>query len=1020
MLTNLLKKIFGDKHSKLLKELTPIVEEINEIYSGLQNLSDDELRNKTVELKQKVNDETKSLREEIEELKAKLRSNELEENRREIYDELDKLNSELDDKYEEVLDEILPEAFAVVKDTCRRLVGKSWDAAGNKINWDMVPYDVQLIGGIVLHQGKIAEMATGEGKTLVATMPIYLNALTGRGVHVVTVNDYLAKRDSEWMGKIFEFHGLTVGCILTNMEPESRRTVYNYDITYGTNNEFGFDYLRDNMAVRTEDCVQRVHNFAIVDEVDSVLIDEARTPLIISGPVGNPDHKFYEMKPKVEYLFKKQAALVSSIVSEAEKQLNDPNGFDEEKVGIALLRSTRGFPKNKKLMKLLSEPSNKKLMQKTELEFLRENSKRMPEIDEELYFSIDERNNQIDLTEKGREELSYGSVEGKEYFVLPDLSQAIGKIDSDLSLTDEEKAQKRDEVYKVYGERSERIHTLNQLLKAYTLFEKDDEYVVTEDGKIAIVDEFTGRILPGRRYSDGLHQAIEAKENVKVERDTQTLATITLQNYFRLYKKIAGMTGTAETEEAEFFEIYKLEVAVIPTNKPIMRDDLEDAIYKTKREKYNAVLEKIKELRENNQPVLVGTTSVEVSETISRILKRQGIPHNVLNAKQHQREAEIVAFAGQPGAVTIATNMAGRGTDIKLGPGVVEKGGLYILGTERHESRRIDRQLRGRSGRQGDPGKSKFFISLEDDLMRLFGSDRIANIMNKMGIEEGEVIEHSLITKSVERAQRKVEENNFAIRKRLLEFDNVMNQQREVIYTRRRQALEGERLKSEIFEYLNDYITSVIEKYFDDADIEGMRQEFLQHLLIDIQIDSNTFENLGKSGLIEKVNEAAKEFYRRKENQLSSDLMARIERFAVLSVIDEKWKDHLREMDDLKEGINLRAYGQKDPLLEYKGEAFNLFVNLLDTIRNEIVSVCFKLFPTVIEETETKKTNNTNRLRTIKEDSENLSLTNSEGGQEAANRGKRQPIRVEEKVGRNEPCPCGSGKKYKNCHGKQV
>ncbi len=1020
MLTNLLKKLFGDKHTKLLKELTPIVEEINNIYVGLEKLTDDELKNKTVEFKQKINDATLDLREEIEELNNQLKSNELEENRHEIYDRLDTLNKDLDEKYNEILDELLPEAFAVVKDTCRRLVGKSWDAAGNKINWDMIPYDVQLIGGMVLHQGKIAEMATGEGKTLVATLPIYLNALTGRGVHIVTVNDYLAKRDSEWMGKIFEFHGLTVGCILTNMDPESRRVVYNYDITYGTNNEFGFDYLRDNMAVRKEDCVQRVHNYAIVDEVDSVLIDEARTPLIISGPVGNPDHKFYEMKPKVEYLFKKQASLVSSIVAEAEKQLNDSNGFNEEAVGIALLRSTRGFPKNKKLMKLLSEPSNKKLMQKTELEFLRENAKRMPEIDEELYFSIDEKNNQIDLTEKGRTELAHGSVEGKEYFVLPDLSQAIGKIDGDSNLTDEEKAIKREEVYKVYGERSERIHTLNQLLKAYTLFEKDDEYVVTEDGKIAIVDEFTGRILPGRRYSDGLHQAIEAKENVKVERDTQTLATITLQNYFRLYKKIAGMTGTAETEEAEFYEIYKLEVAVIPTNKPIMRADMEDAIYRTKREKYNAILEKIKELRENNQPVLVGTTSVEVSETISRILKSKGIPHNVLNAKQHQREAEVVAYAGQPGAVTIATNMAGRGTDIKLGPGVVEKGGLYILGTERHESRRIDRQLRGRSGRQGDPGKSKFFISLEDDLMRLFGSDRIANIMNKMGIEDGEVIEHSLITKSVERAQRKVEENNFAIRKRLLEFDNVMNQQREVIYTRRRQALEGERLKSEIFDYLNDFVTSIVENYFDDADIQGMRQEFLQHLLIDIQIDSNTFESLGKSGLIERVIEAAKEFYRRKENQLGSDLMARIERFAVLSVIDEKWKDHLREMDDLKEGINLRAYGQKDPLLEYKGEAFNLFVKLLDTIRNEIVSVCFKLFPTVVEETETKRTIQTSRIRTIKEDSDNLSLSDSEGGKIASNRGKQQPIRVEEKIGRNDPCPCGSGKKYKNCHGKQA
>ncbi|MFH0734599.1 MAG: preprotein translocase subunit SecA [bacterium] len=1020
MFTKILKNIFGDKHSKLLKELSPVVEEINEEYAKLANLTDEELKAKTIQLKEKIAEETKDLRDEIENLKNKLTLDNLEDDHRSITDRLDVLNNELDDRYEDVLDEILPIAFAVVKDTCRRLVGKSWDAAGYKINWDMIPYDVQLIGGIVLHQGKIAEMATGEGKTLVATLPIYLNALTGRGVHVVTVNDYLAKRDSEWMGKIFEFHGLTIGNILSSMDPEQRKISYNSDITYGTNNEFGFDYLRDNMAVRFEDCVQRVHNYTIVDEVDSVLIDEARTPLIISGPVGSPDHKFYEMKPKVDLIFKKQAQLVSSIVAEAERGLNEPGGIDEEKVGMALLRASRGFPKNNKLMKLFSEPSNKRLMQKTEMEYLRENAKRMPEVDEELYFAIDEKNHSIDLTEKGREELAFGSAEGKDYFVLPDLSLAIGNIDKDSSITDEQKALKRDELYKIYSERSDRIHTLNQLLRAYTLFEKDDEYVVTDDGKIAIVDEFTGRVLPGRRYSDGLHQAIEAKENVKVERDTQTLATITLQNYFRLYKKIAGMTGTAETEESEFFEIYKLEVAVIPTNKPINRDDAEDAIFKTKREKYNAVLEKIKELREKQQPILVGTTSVDVSETISRILKRQGIPHNVLNAKQHQREAEIVGFAGQPGAVTIATNMAGRGTDIKLGPGVVEKGGLFILGTERHESRRIDRQLRGRSGRQGDPGESKFYISLEDDLMRLFGSDRIANIMNKIGIQEGEVIEHSLITKSVERAQRKVEENNFAIRKRLLEFDNVMNQQREVIYTRRRQALEGERLRGEIFNYLRDYVTSVIEKYYDNVEIEAIRQELIQHLLIDINIDPVTFEKLGKIGLVEKIMEVGTDFYTRKENQLGSDLVARIERFAVLSVIDDKWKEHLREMDDLKEGINLRAYGQKDPLLEYKGEAFTLFIALLDSIRDEVVSLCFKFFPAAPEETMTKRTIHSSNIRTIKESSDSLSMNSSEGGNEAANRGKRQPVRVEEKTGRNEPCPCGSGKKYKNCHGKNA
>ncbi|MDP2039393.1 MAG: preprotein translocase subunit SecA, partial [Ignavibacteria bacterium] len=679
---------------------------------------------------------------------------------------------QLTDRYEEILTEILPEAFAVVKDTCRRLVGRSWDVAGTKTSWEMVPYDVQLIGGMVLHSGKIAEMATGEGKTLVATLPVYLNALTGRGVHLVTVNDYLAKRDSEWMGEVYKFHGLTIGCIINTMDPEERIKQYNCDITYGTNNEFGFDYLRDNMASAKEYCVQRGHNFAIVDEVDSVLVDEARTPLIISGPVDKAEHKFDEMKPRVERLFRKQANQVAGIVKEAETLLQSSDPKDREKAGVCLLRAFRGFPKNKSLMKLLSEAEYKKLLQTTELDFLRDNSKRMPEIDEELYYAIEERQNQIDLTEKGREELAVGSKEGKQFFVIPDLGLEISKIETDAAMQTEERIKRKDELYHLYSERSDVIHTINQLLKAYTLFEKDDEYVITEEGKIAIVDEFTGRVLPGRRYSDGLHQAIEAKENVHVERDTQTLATITLQNYFRLYRKLAGMTGTAETEEGEFYEIYKLEVVVIPTNRPITRDDEDDAIYKTKREKYNAIIEKIKALKEERRPVLVGTTSVEVSETLSRMLKRQGVQHNVLNAKQHQREAEVVAFAGQPGAVTIATNMAGRGTDIKLGAGVKDTGGLYILGTERHEARRIDRQLRGRSGRQGDPGTTKFYISLEDDLMRLFGSDRITNVMSKVGMEEGEAIEHSLITKSVERAQKKVEENNFAIRKRLLEYDN--------------------------------------------------------------------------------------------------------------------------------------------------------------------------------------------------------------------------------------------------------
>jgi len=1017
MFGSLLKKVFGDKNVRATKDLWPIVEQINTEYEKLKDLTDDQLRSKTAEFKQRLLNETEEIRKPLNELKAKLQDVNVPEDKHGIYDEIEELENQLTERYEEILDNLLPEAFAVIKDTCRRLLGKSWDAAGNKITWDMVPYDVQLMGGIVLHQGKIAEMATGEGKTLVATLPIYLNALTGRGVHLVTVNDYLAKRDSEWMGEIYKFHGLTVGCILNTMDSEERLRIYNSDITYGTNNEFGFDYLRDNMSSGKEFCVQRGHNYSIVDEVDSVLIDEARTPLIISGPVGSTEHKFDEMKPKVERLFRRQSNLVATIVKEAELLLQTNDSKDREKAGVALLRAFRGFPKNKALMKLLSEPEYKKLLQQTELDFLRENAKRMPEIDEELYFAIEEKQNQIDLTEKGREELAEGSVEGKEFFVLPDLGLEISKLEIDESISPEAKIRKKDELYHVYSERSDRIHTLNQLLKAYTLFEKDVEYVITEDGKIAIVDEFTGRVLPGRRYSDGLHQAIEAKESVKVERDTQTLATITLQNYFRLYKKLAGMTGTAETEEGEFFEIYKLEVLVVPTNRPVVRDDEDDAIYKTKREKYSAILEKVKELREQKRPVLVGTTSVEVSETISRMLKRQGIPHNVLNAKQHQHEAEIVAYAGQPGAVTIATNMAGRGTDIKLGAGVVEVGGLYILGTERHEARRIDRQLRGRSGRQGDPGTTKFYISLEDDLMRLFGSDRITNVMGRMGMEEGEAIQHPLITRSVERAQKKVEENNFAIRKRLLEYDNVMNQQREVIYARRRQALEGERLKSEVFEYLEEFVKNLVDQYYDDANIGKIHDELLQNLLVDFKIDPDHFQTLGKDGVSDKILEGAKEFYKRKEEMLESDLMARLERYAVLSVIDEKWKEHLREMDDLKEGIGLRAYGQKDPLLEYKSEAYNLFITLLDQIRDDVVTFCFKFWPQAPAEVQGRKSAPAQRIRTIKDTADNMGLRASSPEGEGDQRGKRQPVRAEVKIGRNDQCPCGSGKKYKNCHG---
>ncbi|MCK6605463.1 MAG: preprotein translocase subunit SecA [Ignavibacteriaceae bacterium] len=1016
MLKNLFKVVFGDKNTKAQKELWPVVNEINEIYQTLQNLTDDELRGKITSLRERLNEETRELREKIDEHNTRLKSDD-EKDMQKVYDELDEVQAELDEKYEELLDEILPEVFAIVKDTCRRLVGSQYTVMGHKVTWDMVPYDVQLMGGIVLHQGKIAEMATGEGKTLVATLPIFLNALTGRGVHLVTVNDYLAQRDAEWMGEIYKFHGLTVGVILTNMSPEKRRESYNSDIVYGTNNEFGFDYLRDNMASDSEYQVQRDHIYAIVDEVDSVLIDEARTPLIISGPVDDDNQKFDEMKPKIERLFKIQNDLVASILKQGEDMMkNAPSKDQMTEAGVHFFRAYRGLPKHSRLLKVMAEPEYRKLIQETELEYLREKGKNMHIIDDELFFVIDEKNNTIELTDKGREELARGAREDKTYFVLPDLGTEIHKFRNDSSLTDADRLKKEEELNREFAEKSDRLHTINQLLKAYALFQKDDEYVVTDDGKIAIVDEFTGRILPGRRYSDGLHQAIEAKENVKVERDSQTLATITLQNYFRMYKKLAGMTGTAETEESEFFQIYKLEVIVIPTNKPITRDDLDDLIYKTKREKFKAVIDKVTELKAAGRPVLVGTTSVEVSETLSRMLKMKGIAHNVLNAKQHQREAEIVAFAGQPGAITIATNMAGRGTDIKLGSGVLDKGGLYIIGTERHEARRIDRQLRGRSGRQGDPGTTQFYISLEDDLMRLFGSERAAPIMSRLGLNDGEVITHPIITKSVERAQKKVEENNFAIRKRLLEYDDVMNQQRTIIYDKRNKALKGQRLKNEILDMMAEVVEETVEKYFEEGNLEAIQREIALNFLTNIEIDSKEAADLGKAGVVDMIIDAVTAFYERKEEQLGHEFLARIERFAVLSVIDNKWKEHLRDMDDLKEGIGLRAYGQKDPLLEYKGESYKLFVELLNTIRNETVMFSFKFFPS--EETAMQAVRRPARQRFT----ESKQSFEGYGGARESNQpaGRPQPVRVEEKVGRNDPCPCGSGKKYKNCHGKNA
>ncbi|MBX7041849.1 MAG: preprotein translocase subunit SecA [Ignavibacteria bacterium] len=1016
-----IKKLFPSKHEKDINSIQPLVEEINAKFEEFDNLTDEQLRAKTAEFKEKIVSETSETSGRISEIQAKLKEEVPHNERMDLYDELDKLEKEKYEITSAVLDEILPEAFAVVKQACKRLVGKEWEAAGNKIRWNMVPYDVQLIGGIVLHQGKISEMATGEGKTLVATLPMYLNALAGRGVHLVTVNDYLAKRDSEWMGEVYKFLGLTVGVILNDMDSNKRREMYNCDITYGTNNEFGFDYLRDNMVVDKSFLVQREHFYAIVDEVDSVLIDEARTPLIISGPVEAPTHKFDELNVRVKRLVDAQRSLVNTLAGEAEKIVEKENPSKEEltKAGLAIYRSSRALPKHKKLQKLLSDPSNKKLMLSTEAEYLRDNAKNLHIVDDELYFTIDEKSHITDLTEKGREFLAPSSVE-RDFFTLPDMGSEFAAIENDEGLSVEEKEMKKDDITKVYAERSDRLHTVHQLLKAYGLYEKDVDYVV-QDGKVMIVDEFTGRILSGRRYSEGLHQAIEAKENVHVEKDTQTLATITLQNYFRLYKKLAGMTGTAETEASEFFDIYKLDVTVIPTNRECIRDDVNDVIYKTKREKYNAVIDEIVAMKEKRRPVLVGTTSVEVSETISRLLKRRSIHHEVLNAKQHQREAQIVENAGLPGAVTIATNMAGRGTDIKLGPGVSEAGGLHIIGTERHESRRIDRQLRGRAGRQGDPGSSKFYLSLEDDLMRLFGSERIASVMQRLGIEEGEAIEHKMITSSVERAQKKVEENNFAIRKRLLEYDNVMNQQREVIYSKRRQALMGERLKDEILEMVSKSAEDIVKKHYEEGDIEGLIDEVQRTFLVRLSISPEQFQSMGEAGLRELVVKEATDFYNRKEERYGADLMGQIERFAMLSIIDEKWKEHLREMDDLKEGINFRAYGQKDPLIEYKSDGFKLFVEMLDSLNAAVVNFIYKFTAQAPEEAKTARAPmqpSPSRMRTYHQSSEGMGYIGGGEQPEQDPNARHTPVKVGEKIGRNDPCFCGSGKKYKNCHGR--
>lgn len=1015
IINSILKAFVGDKSEKDVKAIQPIITKVKSFESALKALSHDELRAKTAEFKAKIQQARAEKDNKIVSLRQEAEQTQDIDAREDIYAEIDKIEKEAYEISEKVLNEILPEAFAVVKETARRFKentsltvtatpkdrelsatktyitiegdnatwANSWNAAGKAITWDMIHYDVQLIGGVVLHQGKIAEMQTGEGKTLVATLPLYLNALTGNGVHLVTVNDYLAKRDSTWKAPLFEFHGLTVDCI-DNHQPNSpeRRKAYEADITYGTNNEFGFDYLRDNMAHAPEDLVQRKHNFAIVDEVDSVLVDDARTPLIISGPVPQGDrHEFNELKPKVENLVTLQRKLATDCLTEAKRLFKEGNNKD---AGFNLLRSYRALPKSKALIKFLSEEGVKQLLQKTENSYMQDNNREMPKIDEALYFVIEEKNNQVELTDNGIQYLSQDT--DAQFFVLPDIGTEIAQIEK-ANLSTEEEAERKEELFKDFSIKSERIHTLTQLLKAYTLFEKDTEYVIMEN-KVMIVDEQTGRIMDGRRYSDGLHQAIEAKENVKIEAATQTFATVTLQNYFRMYSKLGGMTGTASTEAGEFWEIYKLDVVEIPTNRPMARKDKDDLIYRTVREKFNAVIEDVVQLSNSGRPVLIGTTSVEISELLSRMLKIRGIQHNVLNAKMHKSEAEIVAEAGKPGVVTIATNMAGRGTDIKLSDEVKKAGGLAIIGTERHDSRRVDRQLRGRAGRQGDVGSSQFYVSLEDNLMRLFGSERVAKVMDRIGLKEGEVIQHSMMTKSIERAQKKVEENNFGVRKRLLEYDDVMNAQREVVYKRRRHALHGERLKVDIANMMYDTCEIVVEQNKLSGDFKNYEFELIRYFSISSPVSEAEFSKLSDREITGKTYKAVLEHYNDKiarnaaeafpiiknvyennngqylriivpftdgikslnvvtdlEKAYTSEgksLVADFEKNITLAIVDEAWKKHLRKMDELKQSVQLAVHEQKDPLLIYKFEAFNLFKKMIDEVNKEVISFLFK------------------------------------------------------------------------------
>ena len=1003
------KLLGGTKSERDIRKFGPLVAEINQIYADLENRPMDYLTGRLAEIRQEIVDAREAVVQ--------------------VMPDSAERDEETYKAEQETLDRRMTEVFAIVKDACRRMIGQEFKVMGQAMTWDMIPFDVQLLGAIVLHRGRISEMKTGEGKTLAATMPVVLNALTGRGVHIITVNDYLAERDSQWMGQIYKTLGLTVGCILNQMTPEERREIYACDITYGTNNEFGFDYLRDNMSVRPEDQVQRGHTYAIVDEVDSVLIDEARTPLIISGQVDNPtDTMYVELKPKVQQLVRTQTNLVNQLVSEAEANWNT----EEYEAATKLLIASRGMPKNRKLMKMFQETGVKTAVRSVENDYMRE--KKLHELDEELYFFVDEKSHIIDLTEQGREKIS---PDNPEAFVIPDLGEAFHAIENDDSLTTEQQLVKKAEIQEIHSERSNTIHHISQLLRAYALYEKDVEYVV-QDGKVLIVDEFTGRILPGRRYSDGLHQSLEAKEGVVIEKETQTIATITIQNYFRMYEKLAGMTGTAATEAQEFAQIYKLEVTEIPTNESIVRLDLEDRVYKTKREKYNAILDEIDERYRKGQPVLVGTISVEVSETISRMLKRRGIPHNVLNAKQHQREAEVVTRAGQKGAVTIATNMAGRGTDIKLGEGVTDLGGLHILGTERHESRRIDLQLRGRSGRQGDPGSSVFFLCLEDDLMRLFSSERIARVMDRMGLPEGEVITHRFVTKSIERAQKRVEARNFGIRKHLLEYDDVMNQQREIVYDRRNFALHGDELLPEIEKMVGELSESVVQSALTSGDgaldMEALRHELMDVLLLDYQVDEaagGDFEKLQTS-----IVPQAMALYNFKRSLAEREAFTHFERYVVLRTVDEKWQQHLYSMDQLREGINLRAYGQKNPLLEYKSEAFEMFVEMLDDVSRTTLRRLFGVRIAGLEEQRPQLQSIGRQLQTSHAETANLGFQapSAPPQQQASPDGpgqpaqpaiggaqlppaRRTPVRVTDKVGRNDPCPCGSGKKYKKCHG---